>query len=265
MRVKAAFAGLALLAAFAVAPAGEGWPQTGRSAAEVKAGPAISQAQPSPRPHPLPPARPRELTMAQPSPPAPQLGPDGADRRAGAACLGSLRARGGDLLPVSASGTQGDCAIPVPVSFKGLSRPDGSAVLLESPVTIRCTLALELASWLEELSWIAERQGEALTRLTGVGGHACRARNAQPGAPVSEHASGNAFDLRALTLKGGRIVELNRAEPGTRALREEIRKSACERFRTVLGAGSDSFHADHLHLDMRERPRGARLCQWLIE
>lgn len=168
-------------------------------------------------------------------------------------------------MPVASAGAAGDCAVPVPVSFKGLVRPDGSAVLLDSAVTIRCTLALELVSWLEELSRIAEQHGAGLVRLTGVGGHACRMRNAQPGAPVSEHASGNAFDLRALTLKNGRVLELNQAEPDSKALREQIRRSACERFRTVLGSGSDSFHADHLHLDMRERPRGARLCQWLVE
>jgi hypothetical protein len=262
MRAKAGVVGLALSAAFAAALAGESWSQTGGSATGTKAGAAASGAEPQP-PHPSPPARPHDLAMAPSS--APELGPDGADRVAGAACLRTLRARGADLAPVPASGAQGDCAIPVPVGFKGLSRPDGSTVLLDSPVTIRCTLALELASWLEELLRIAERHGAGVARLTGVGGHACRSRNAQAGAPVSEHASGNAFDLRALTLKGGRVLELNQAEPGSKALREEIRKSVCERFRTVLGAGSDSFHADHLHLDMRERPRGARLCQWLIE
>jgi hypothetical protein len=152
------------------------------------------------------------------------------------------------------------------VTFKRIQRPDGSAVTFDNPVTVRCTLALELASWiLEDLSAIAKRHGEGLARLTGVGGHACRMRNDQAGAPVSEHASGNAFDLRAMTLNDGRTIQLNGAEPGTKAIREEIRKSACERFRTVLGSGSDSLHADHLHLDMRERSRGSHLCQWVIE
>lgn len=256
MRARAGIIGFALAAAFAFARSGEGWSQTG---------PAAPQAEPPPRPHPLPPARPRDLAVAQAPPPAAELEPDGADRMAGAACLRSLRARGGDLSPAAVAGAAGDCAVPVPVNFKGLSRPDRSAVPLDSPVTIRCTFALELASWLEELSRIVERHGAELAGLTGVSGHACRSRNAQAGAPVSEHASGNAFDLRALTLKGGRVVDLNRAEPATKALREDIRKSACERFRTVLGTGSDSFHADHLHLDMRERPRGARLCQWLVD
>lgn len=139
-------------------------------------------------------------------------------------------------------------------------------MLLDSAVTIRCTLALEIASWIrEDLSEIAKQHGAELIQLNGVGGHACRMRNAQPGAPVSEHASGNAFDLQALTLADGRAIRLNGADPGTKALREEIRNSACARFRTVLGAGSDSFHGNHLHLDMRQRSRGASLCQWQIE
>lgn len=82
---------------------------------------------------------------------------------------------------------------------------------------------------------------------------------------MSEHASGNASDLQALTLADGRSIRLDGAEPGTKTLREEIRKSACKRFRTVLGAGSDGFHGDHLHLDLRQCSRGASLCQWQIE
>lgn len=256
-----ALAGLVALVASVMAAAAlaeEGRPERSR--------PAASEASPLPRLHPLPPPRPRELSAAPAAAPAAEPGPDGADRAAGAACLDAFRARGGEILPVPAATAAGECAIPAPVTFRRVRRSDGSAVLLDSPVTIRCTLALELASWLrEDLSAIAKRHGAELTQLNGIGGHACRMRNAQPGAPVSEHASGNAFDLQALRLADGRSIRLNAAEPGTKALREEIRNSACERFRTVLGAGSDSFHGDHLHLDMRQRSRGASLCQWLIE
>lgn len=263
MRGSACLAAFVASATLAAALAQEARPR--HSAAGTRAGPAAPVAGPQPRLHPLPPARPRDIPAALP-PPDSAPGPDGADRAAGAACLRDLRARGGELLPAPAAAAAGDCAIPTPVTLKRFRRSDGAAVLLDSPVTIRCTLALELAPWiLDDLSTITKRHGADLIELTGVGGHACRMRNDQAGAPPSEHASGNAFDLRALMLKDGRVIQLNLAEPGTKAMREEIRKSACERFRTVLGAGSDSFHGDHLHLDMRERARGARLCQWLTE
>ena len=44
--------------------------------------------------------------------------------------------------------------------------------------------------------------------------------------------------------------------------REGIRASACARFSTVLGPGSDGYHEDHVHLDLAERHNDYRMCQW---
>ena len=44
--------------------------------------------------------------------------------------------------------------------------------------------------------------------------------------------------------------------------RERVRTAACARFNTVLGPGSDSYHESHIHLDLAERSRGHRMCQW---
>jgi len=38
--------------------------------------------------------------------------------------------------------------------------------------------------------------------------------------------------------------------------------SACTRFSTVLGPGSDWYHEDHIHLDLMERRGNYRICQW---
>ncbi len=40
-----------------------------------------------------------------------------------------------------------------------------------------------------------------------------------------------------------------------------VRTKACGFFRTVLGPGSNAAHANHLHLDERERSAGHRLCE----
>jgi outer membrane biosynthesis protein TonB len=45
-------------------------------------------------------------------------------------------------------------------------------------------------------------------------------------------------------------------------LRESLRKSACARFTTVLGPGSDGYHEEHIHLDLAERHNNYRICQW---
>jgi hypothetical protein len=40
--------------------------------------------------------------------------------------------------------------------------------------------------------------------------------------------------------------------------------SACGRFPTVLGPGSDWYHEDHIHLDLMERRNNYRICQWNV-
>ena len=49
-----------------------------------------------------------------------------------------------------------------------------------------------------------------------------------------------------------------------RGVRERLRASACARFMTVLGPGSDGYHEEHVHVDLAERHGGYRLCQWEI-
>ena len=48
----------------------------------------------------------------------------------------------------------------------------------------------------------------------------------------------------------------------TKDLRQKIRASACTRFSTVLGPGSDGYHEEHIHLDLAERRNNYKLCEW---
>lgn len=215
-----------------------------------------------------------------PSPPRRPVAPpapDDADRKPGealpaaeiSACRKALAALGVPLLPppdarASGSGAR-SCAVPDPVTFAQVPLPDGSRIALESPATTRCTFALELVAWLrEDLVPILARTGAKPATLAGVGSHECRLRNRQSAGPVSEHASGNALDLRALVLADGRRLELTGADASTKPLREAIRASICARFTTVLGPGSDGFHEDHVHLDLRARNSAYRLCRWRV-
>ncbi|GGF46343.1 hypothetical protein GCM10007301_02320 [Azorhizobium oxalatiphilum] len=167
---------------------------------------------------------------------------------------------------LQAKGQPAACAIPGPLTFRTINVPDAPAVTLEGAVTVRCTMALELAGWIrDDLSAIAKRHGSTLAKVTGVGGHACRPRNNRPGGQVSEHASGNAFDLLGLKFTDGRLIELWKDDPATKEIREEVKKSACARFHTVLGPGADSAHANHVHVDLRERRSDFRMCQWNVK
>ncbi|WP_341991359.1 extensin family protein [Azorhizobium sp. AG788] len=267
-------AGMMLAAAPGTAAPTPPAPLRGAAAAPMpKPGPhrAASRAPRLP-PAPLPLPRPRELaappvaTQAPVPPPAPATPPPDAAEIA--ACRATFADLGGVILDDAAADPPADgaCAISGPVTFSHLRRPEGPDIALESPITVRCTLAVELARWIgADLAAIATANGTTLAKLTGVGGHACRPRNGQAGAQISEHASGNAFDLLGLTFADGREIALWQADPATREIRAAVQKSACARFRTVLGPGADSSHANHVHLDMRQRRADFAMCQWTVD
>ena len=81
------------------------------------------------------------------------------------------------------------------------------------------------------------------------------------GAKISEHGRANALDVRGLKLADGRTLGLTDVNVD-KAWREGIRASACARFSTVLGPGSDGYHEEHIHLDLAERRNNYKTCQW---
>ena len=79
-----------------------------------------------------------------------------------------------------------------------------------------------------------------------------------------QHALGNAIDIAGFDLAGGERIEI--APPADRgdltvAFQNTVQASACLFFTTVLGPGSNAAHDDHLHLDIKARRGGFRLCQ----
>ena len=79
------------------------------------------------------------------------------------------------------------------------------------------------------------------------------------GARISEHARGNAIDILAFRF-GRRAVGLTSTD--AHDVLTAARASACAGFSTVLGPGSDKFHATDLPLDLEHRRNDFRLCQW---
>jgi Extensin-like protein C-terminus len=51
-----------------------------------------------------------------------------------------------------------------------------------------------------------------------------------------------------------------RGLPEERGFLRDVHAAACEQFNTVLGPGSNVYHADHLHLDLMRRSSGQRIC-----
>jgi hypothetical protein len=100
-----------------------------------------------------------------------------------------------------------------------------------------------------------------LKAIANLGSFDCRDRNGVPGAKISEHGRANAVDVHSSKLANGKVLELTDPR-APEDLREDLRKSMCVRFTTVLGPGSDGYHEDPVHVDIAERRRGYRICQW---
>ncbi len=118
-----------------------------------------------------------------------------------------------------------------------------------------------MASWVrEDVAPAAAALGSALARVEVAASYVCRPRNNVRGAVLSEHGRANALDVRALRLAEGRIIPITAKD--VPELMAEMRRSACERFTTVLGPGADASHEFHLHVDLAARRGGYRMCQW---
>jgi len=110
---------------------------------------------------------------------------------------------------------------------------------------------------------MAVRLGSVISDLDNFDSFECRGRNRVVGAQLSEHGRANALDLRALKLANGQSIALT-DRTVSRELRENVLHSACARFMTVLGPGSDWYHEDHVHLDLMERRNNYKICQWNV-
>lgn len=160
---------------------------------------------------------------------------------------------------------QGDVVGAVPGRIKGCGVSEAvrlrsvSGVTLSQPALIDCNTARALKTWTEK---------SAKKVLRGVGGglagyqvaahYACRTRNNQKGARISEHGRGRAIDISGFVLKdGSRLTVLNDWNSKHGKSMKALHKGACGPFGTVLGPRSDRFHRDHFHFDTARYRSGA--------
>jgi len=211
--------------------------------------PAAIAALPSPRPA----ARPAEA----PTP----------DVKSGEAVLSECQQRlhafaTGEVVPHVVG--PGACGGTDMVRLKLVQLPDGGTVALKPQPLLRCEMAFTLATWIrDDAAPVLARVGEVLREIETADDYDCRSRNRIPGAKLSEHAKGNAIDVRALALADRRVLTLTDSSV-PRDLRESLRASACARFTTVLGPGSDGYHERHIHLDLRQRHGNFHICEWAV-
>jgi hypothetical protein len=150
------------------------------------------------------------------------------------------------------------------VRLEAVVLPDKRQVSVKPAAVLRCPMATALAEWIRnDIAPLAAGLGSTIANLDNFNSYECRGRNRVAGAKLSEHGRANALDLRAFKLANGRAISLtDRAVP--REVRESVLHSACTRFPTVLGPGSDGYHEDHIHIDLMERRGNYRICQWNV-
>jgi len=160
----------------------------------------------------------------------------------------------GRVLPaIEVSGSACGISQPVEVHFV-------SGVALREKAILNCDTARTLRQWVDEGAQPSVRSLRArITSLRVVSHYACRTRNSQRGARVSEHAKGNAIDIAGFTLDNGDTVSVlehwrsNKYGPVLRGMYS----AACGPFGTTLGPDGDRFHQDHMHFDTASYRSGA--------
>jgi len=158
----------------------------------------------------------------------------------------------------------GGCGGEDLVRLEAVVLPDKHLVSVKPAAILRCAMASAIADWIRtDMAPLAASLGSVISDLDNFDSFECRGRNRVAGAKLSEHGRANALDVRAFRLANGQSISLI-DRTVSRDIRENLLHSACARFSTVLGPGSDWYHEDHIHLDLMERHNNYRICQWSI-
>jgi hypothetical protein len=174
-----------------------------------------------------------------------------------AACRAALRGDGIAFATEPAIGS-GACRL------EDRTRLAASAVrLLPRQPNSTCAAAAGMILWQRHVVQPAAARhfGQRVSALDHLGTTNCR--RIAGGSRMSEHATGNAYDIAAFRLADGRRVTLiggwnGRADE--RAFLREVRDGACDIFGTTLSPDFNAAHRDHFHFDMAARDFGA-LCR----
>ena len=174
--------------------------------------------------------------------------------------------------PSPRSGTRGYPAEPVqraePLPPLGPARGPaiaGGPAAVAPAATLACPMVSALDQWIAgsvqpaSLQWF----GQPVVEIRQISAYSCRGMNGNRHARISEHAFGNALDISAFTLADGRKITVKdgwRGLPEERGFLRDVHAAACQQFTTVLGPGSNVYHADHLHVDLMRRSSGRSIC-----
>jgi hypothetical protein len=155
----------------------------------------------------------------------------------------------------------GDCGATDAVLIDTVILPDKTKVAVTPAATMRCPMAEAVAQWVREDVMPILKDLPPLRALDNFDSYSCRGRNNVRAAQLSEHGKADALDVRDFKLADGHELNLTDIHAG-KDWRDAVKASACARFSTVLGPGSDGYHEEHIHLDLEERRNNYKICEW---
>jgi hypothetical protein len=164
---------------------------------------------------------------------------------------------------------QGDVVGFVPGRLSACGVQDGvriravSGVALSQKAVMDCPTAKALKQWVTQgMKPAVGNTGGGVAEIKVAAHYACRTRNNQPGAKISEHGKGRAIDISGFRLRDGSQITLLQGwnQRGTGAILRQMHKRACGIFGTVLGPDANRFHKDHFHFDTA-RYRSGSFCR----
>jgi hypothetical protein len=163
------------------------------------------------------------------------------------ACVAALRKTNAVFseVPLRTETQQPGCELFDTVMLTRLSR-----ATIE-PEEMQCDVALRLYM-LErhDIQPLARRHfGKDVAELLDFGSYSCR--NIRGSQQLSEHATGNAYDLAGFRLADGKVITLEQGWQGQAgAFLRALRVRSCLLFNMVLSPDYNADHADHFHFDM---------------
>ncbi len=212
---------------------------------------------------PMPPERPADLpSVERPNPESSAPTPRVASEKDVDACRQLLESGAVVAHAIAPIRGAGECGIDAPISLEAIVVGE-KRIRLDPAPSVRCDLAATFARWIaEDVAPMLEAKGLPLEGIVNADAYSCRSRNHVSGAKLSEHGKGNAIDLDAFVVAPSRRIALT--GPDALSFAAPLRASACARFATVLGPGSDGYHNNHIHLDLEDRRTHGTLCQWTL-
>lgn len=135
-----------------------------------------------------------------------------------------------------------------------------NGVVFSQSAVIECGTAKAIKTWMDRgMNPVVGKAGGGVASIRVAAHYACRTRNSQKGARISEHAKGRAIDISGFKLRDGTMISVKDHWGSGRYGRmlKKMHAKACGPFGTVLGPNADRHHHDHFHFDTAQYRSGA--------